>query len=410
MNNNQGNTPLTPAQRAALAEAREFEAQKRKYASSAVSTHNNIQSPQRQTAWQRPVQQIRQAQQPVRMQNENQKRPPVRQGSGAVRNTAYDTREYPKNMNSQGKQQPNRRPLTNNPNPANQNKEDTGEYPSYIRATKKGGYHPSKVKQRHVTKIHRKKLDPYFKAVLFAVGAFLALLLILMMFGVRYSSQTLKSDGSKVKFFGTAKDGEPYNGWLSYSTGEKGSLKEGKRIEYSDGSVYTGPTDDGLRIGQGTMTYKDGSVYKGSFSDNKKNGYGVMTYENGDVYEGYFVNDKREGQGTMTYADGSTYVGAYKNDRKNGRGIMTTIGESVYDGNYIDDIKSGYGVQTFVNGDRYEGNFKNDMRNGEGIYYFANNDRYEGNFKNSSLSGKGKYFWSTGKVYEGMFENGQPVE
>ena len=407
MNNNQGNTALTPAQRAALAEAREAEAQRRKYASAnsnmqnpaARSQTNTVRQPMRQG---QGIQRTTIAGQPakrVQTQNQSTARQP-----NAQRQSIHNTREYPKASAANLRQ--------NNINKQTEVKEDTGEFPSYVRATKRGGYRPAKAKQRHVTKIHRRKFDPHFKAALLAIGALLALFLLLALFGVRYSTVTLKSDGSTVRFFGIAKDGEPYNGWISYSTGEKGSLKEGTTITYSDGSVYTGPTDDGLRTGKGTIKYKNGDKYEGTFADNKKNGYGIMTYANGDKYEGSFINDKREGTGTMTYADGSTYVGEYKNDRKNGKGVMTTIGESVYDGNFVDDIKNGYGVMTYANGDIYEGNFKNDMRNGHGIYhYFATGDTYEGNFKNSQLSGEGTYKWkSTGKVYTGMFENGQPVE
>lgn len=412
------NTTLTPAQRAALAEAREADAQRRKYASATAPVQNANQITRAPQAERQPM---RQGQGIARTASAVAQRPPIRnaqapsyaqnpsRNANAQSRAGHNTKEYPK-ASALRPANANKNYTTNK---QAEQKEDTGEFPSYVRATKKGGYRPARAKQRHVTKIHRRKFDPHFKAALLAIGALLAIILILLIFGVRYSVVTLKSDGSTVRFFGTAKDGEPYNGWLSYSTGEKGNLKDGNTITYSDGSVYKGPTDDGLRTGKGTIKYKNGEYkqYDGTFADNKMNGYGVMVYKNGDKYEGSFVNDKCEGTGTMTYSDGSVYVGEFKNNRKNGYGVMTYANGDQYEGNFVGDIKNGHGIMIYANGDKYEGNFKNDMRNGYGFYYFAAlGDTYEGNFKNSEMSGEGTYKWATGKVYTGMFENGKPVE
>ncbi len=379
MSNKQEYNVLTPQQRASLANAREAEAQLRKRNAAARSA---VSAPM--ATVQRP------------------------------KTVNSNTREYPRIQNStlaapQNRQQrvKSQRPSAHT-NAHQHEKEDTGEFPSYVRAGKRGGYRPQ-TKKRHVARQHRRKLDPKFKAILSALCAVALVVIILLICGVRYSTEKL-DDGSKIRFFGIAKDGEANNGWLSYSTGERGKLKNGNIIEYSDGSVYEGELIDNIRSGFGKLTYANGDEYTGMFVNDKKNGQGTIVYKNGDKYEGNFIDGKRSGNGLLTYADGSTYNGNFENDRKNGYGVMTSVGDSEYKGNFTDDIKNGEGEQIFANGDRYVGNYENDLRNGQGTYYFANGDKYEGSFKNSQIHGEGTYTWATGRVHSGTFENGQIVE
>lgn len=363
MSKNEEYTPMTPAQRAALAEEREMQAQNRRRAQSAQQTV--LKTPN--TA--RPIE-----------------AKPVVSSSG--------TAEYPKVQ----KTAPHTKEQT-----APAKKEDTNEFPTYVRAGK-GGYHPPKVKKRHVAKQHRRRLDPRFKAALLAIGALVLVLIILFACGVRYTKTPL-ADGEEIRFFGIVKDGVAANGWLSYSNGDRGSLKDGNTIEYADGSVYTGDILDCKRSGNGTFTYANGDVYTGAFLEDQKNGQGTLTYANGDVYEGSFRNGMRDGEGKLTYSDGSTFTGTFAEDRKNGQGTYIK-GESTFTGNYVNDIKEGYGEQTFANGDTYKGEYKNDMRNGEGTYTFANGEIYSGNFKDNQMYGQGTFTWPSGRTTSGWFENG----
>ena len=219
MSKNEEYTVMTPAQRAALAQQREMEAQMRKRGVP-QTPQNNVprQRPASQTATaarqrpataqQRPVQSA--GQRPAAPQNRRPQNAPVRKAP-------------PQNM---------------------PNKEDTGEIPAYVRAGR-GGYRPPKTKTRQVINQHRRRLDPRFKAALLALGAVLLVIIILLIAGVRYSTTRL-DDGSKIRFFGISKGGEPTSGWLSYSTGERGKLKDGNYIKYSDGSIYEGAMTDGM--------------------------------------------------------------------------------------------------------------------------------------------------------------------
>ena len=378
MSKNEEYTPMTPAQRAALADARETQAQNRRRAAQGTQT-----AAPRAAAPHRPAQAVSQK---------------------AANTNATRTAEYPKQRRTAQGSAPQKavqkRPIAPQNAPK---KEDTNEFPTYVRAGR-GGYHPPKVKNRHVARQHRRKLDPRFKAVLLAVGALALIFIILLVCGVRYTKTPLAGD-EEIRFFGIVKDGVAQNGWLSYTDGTRGSLKDGNTIEYADGSVYTGNIIDCKRSGQGIFTYANGDVYVGAFLEDEMNGQGTLTYANGDKYEGSFQNGMRSGQGTLTYADGSTYEGAFAEDRKNGQGTYTS-GNTLFVGNYVNDIKEGYGEQTFSNGDTYKGEYKNDMRNGEGTYTFANGEIYTGNFKDNQMYGQGTFTWPSGRTTSGWFENG----
>ena len=73
---------------------------------------------------------------------------------------------------------------------------------------------------------------------------------------------------------------------------------------YSDGTVYSGSFENGLRRGEGVNTWASGSVYSGSWKNGKKHGEGVYTWADGHVYSGSYENDNRHGQGVMSYASG----------------------------------------------------------------------------------------------------------
>lgn len=99
---------------------------------------------------------------------------------------------------------------------------------------------------------------------------------------------------------------------------------------YSDGSVYVGGWERGLRHssipatwirpdgmqyegtwvndfkhGKGTQRFSDGAEYKGEFAKGYEHGTGIKTYPSGEKYEGRFRFGKRDGPGVLTSADGT---------------------------------------------------------------------------------------------------------
>ncbi|EFC38617.1 predicted protein [Naegleria gruberi] len=165
------------------------------------------------------------------------------------------------------------------------------------------------------------------------------------------------------------------------------------RIEYPDGSVYTGELLDDNRHGQGyyfTPNYthvgdweKDkkngqaiieytslGDKYEGNFVDNFPDGKGTFTFRDGSVYCGEFEKGCRHGEGTLTYGDGVTkYEGEWAKDKQTGKAIITYL-EGVYEGEVVDGKRQGHGTFTYANGDIYDGEWVNDQKQGKGIYFF----------------------------------------
>ena len=79
------------------------------------------------------------------------------------------------------------------------------------------------------------------------------------------------------KYVGAFKDGAP-SGY-------------GKRL-YSDGSIYEGEFEYGVRSGRGAFTNKeDGSKYRGEWKGDKKNGYGACQFSDGTVFRGEWKDD-----------------------------------------------------------------------------------------------------------------------
>lgn len=355
------NKTLTAAERAALANAREREAQRRKYAA----------------------------------QPQNNPRPTASARTPVSKN--QNTNEYPKAVR--------RAPVKKAPQRSANEKVDTGEFPTYVRIGK-GGYHPPKSQKRRVAKKNRRPLDPKIKAVIAAVAAVALIFIILLIAGVRYTTYNL-SDGGKIKFFGTVKGGVPASGWISTSDGAKGSLKQ-NRIEYSDGSVYEGAVVNAMRAGAGKMTYKNGDVYEGTFIEDKMNGSFTVNYANGDSYIGPIINNVRSGYGTVSYKQSNgydIYEGEFAADKKNGKGKMTYADGNVYEGEFENDLKSGKGVLNYAGGDVFDGTYVNDIRD-EGTYKFANGATFVGKFEQNESNQmlEGTYTYTNGTSVTGKFD------
>lgn len=241
-------------------------------------------------------------------------------------------------------------------------------------------------------------------AVLFAGVAFA----IVYFSGYRQITFT-DNDGKVTKFIGKVdENGDPFVGNVYFPDGTKAKIDlANNKIEYSDGKVYVGETENLAPNGSGKLTFLSGEYYDGDFVNGEMTGYGVYVYAEsiGDKYEGDMVVGKRDGTGKYTWADGSTYEGGYKADRKNGTGVYSWADGSSYSGEYVNDVKNGKGVYIYANGDTYDGEFTDDVRQGEGTYTWANGEKYIGEFKNNMMDGHGIYFWPTGRSYEGTFKD-----
>ena len=72
-------------------------------------------------------------------------------------------------------------------------------------------------------------------------------------------------------------------------------------------------TKDMKHQGQFIYKYSNGDVFEGNYENGVKHGYGKMTWSNGDVYEGNWQNDDLHGYGKYTWASGKVYKGNWKN-------------------------------------------------------------------------------------------------
>lgn len=377
------NRTMTSQERAALANAREAEAQRRKYAS---------QSMQRQ---------------PQPAQSVNRTQIPQRQNKSAVQipsQARSNTQEYPKaNQRPAASKTPRAMGAVQN---RVEEKSDTGEFPSYVR-TGKGGYHPPKTPKRVVAKQHRRKLDPKFKAAIAAVCTVFAIIIIMLIAGFRYNTYKLPETKGEIRFFGIVRGGVPTSGWISSSDGTKGRLKKGS-IKYSDGSLYEGGIVNAMRSGEGTLTLSNGDVYKGNFSENELNGKGTIVYAKGNTYEGSFVNGKKDGYGILKYKTENgfdVYEGEFANDKRNGSGIMTYSTGDVYTGEFKDDLKHGEGVYTHKSGRTFEGTYENNLRK-EGRFEFENGAVFVGTFESNSTNQmlEGTYTYANGSSVTGRYD------
>ena len=93
-----------------------------------------------------------------------------------------------------------------------------------------------------------------------------------------------------------------FSGWYVCRGGDK----------YKDvnGGTFT---KDMKRQGQFIYKYSNGDVFEGNYENGVKHGYGKMTWSNGDVYEGNWQNDDLHGYGKYTWASGKVYKGNWKN-------------------------------------------------------------------------------------------------
>lgn len=217
------------------------------------------------------------------------------------------------------------------------------------------------------------------------------------------------------------------------------------------GGVYTGTTDFGAFVGEGTFksntgttyqgTWVDNSIvgqgsilvpsigsYSGDFLDSKKSGIGTFAWDDGSVYEGEWRNDAMDGQGSYTSNSGVTYVGTFRGNLFSD-GTCTFTNETgdyslFYVDKQIDKVTIRYtsgvtysgdcgintidrtGVMSYPNGDNYSGSYEGGKRCGQGIYTWNFGDKYDGTWSNDFMDGLGTYTFASGEYYTGTFKEG----
>ena len=245
-----------------------------------------------------------------------------------------------------------------------------------------------------------------------ALAVIAAGVILLHVNGFRYTV-CHRLNGTDVKFLGRIdRDGVPVSGVIMFPDGTRAKVdKNDHSIEYSNGSVYSGPLNEVFeREGSGKLTTSGGDVYEGEFVADRLYGTGKYTFANGDVYEGGFVNNVKSGTGKYVYADGEIYEGGFEGDMREGAGKMTKPDGTSFTGYYHLGLKTGQGRFEYPNGDVYEGEFLADMRHGKGVYVWADGERYEGDFEYNNINGYGTYEWTDGRAsYTGYFKNGEIV-
>ncbi|MCL2212269.1 MAG: hypothetical protein FWB93_00330 [Oscillospiraceae bacterium] len=287
--------------------------------------------------------------------------------------------------------------------------------------------------------------------VIFAL--LIAVLLAFTVLGFSYSRHPVTDlatgERHTVTFFGRQnRDGQLLTGTLHMPNGLRGSvslLTTGEqRIEFNDGSVFTGQIVDFQRTGEGRLELSNGDVFIGYFRNNQPNGRGRYIFLNGDVFEGYFLNGvphcppqhigRLDCGCTYTWATAaddapqSRFEGNFYNGYRHGMGRYFFENGSRYEGPFY---RNRMHTRYYVNGearendgilyifrghnqetgepifDRYVGAFYNDVRTGWGIYMWGGSGAmFEGEFYNNRMHGSGTYTWPSGRTYTGYFEDG----
>lgn len=170
-----------------------------------------------------------------------------------------------------------------------------------------------------------------------------------------------------------------------------------------DGGRYFGPLVDGKLHGEGRLEWEDGTVYTGGFEKGLMSGRGVlkdMDFE----YSGEFRKGHFEGRGELVRGDGTRYLGQFVRGHMEGQGRLETQAGAVYEGDFRRDAFTGEGVLTRKDGSRHAGRFVDWQPKGPGRYVDTEGNVYEGRF-DGSLDGPGRKVEADGTTYEGEFKD-----
>jgi hypothetical protein len=128
----------------------------------------------------------------------------------------------------------------------------------------------------------------------------------------------------------TKKNGQQLSGWWEH--GEFCTMLEVPanmiptftgicRTVDSDGHVFFGTFQDGVREGYGRMEYRNGDVYDGTWHKGLYEGIGSHSTELGH-FVGNFVGGLRCGKGAFTWSHGGLYTGEFRNNYREGMGVQ----------------------------------------------------------------------------------------
>ena len=136
------------------------------------------------------------------------------------------------------------------------------------------------------------------------------------------------------------------------------------RIEYSDGSVYTGNVVNSRPHGVGELTLPAHQrAYEGEFVEGLPNGAGKTTFDSGDVYRGAHQNGMIFGKGKLDRANGDVYRGQFRQDSQNGFFILAQ-GRFARNGG-TEPVEGVFEIDLTENGDDSDGNEGGSARDGE---------------------------------------------
>lgn len=102
--------------------------------------------------------------------------------------------------------------------------------------------------------------------------------------------------------------------------------------------TYTGETDFGYLVGEGTFEFISGTTYTGHWNNNEMNGLGVLNIPNEGSYTGEFIDSQKSGQGVFNWADGAIYDGTWENDQMDGLGTYNSPDGVTYTGTFKENI------------------------------------------------------------------------
>lgn len=92
-------------------------------------------------------------------------------------------------------------------------------------------------------------------------------------------------------------------------------------LRFGTGDAAPGCASGDCQNGYGTINYSDGYVYTGYFQDGLRHGYGKIVGRDGYTLEGFWSNGNMDGIGTITWPDGTFFVGEFRRGKQDGYGI-----------------------------------------------------------------------------------------
>lgn len=206
---------------------------------------------------------------------------------------------------------------------------------------------------------------------------------------------------------------------MSYTYGQtqkpkclKGNCKnKPSKIQYPDGSIYSGDFHKKMKHGQGEMIYSNGETYKGAWINDSISGFGIYIFSDGTRYEGNWKNNKAEGFGKLLHPNGSSHSGEWKNNNEHGKGVFIDAKGNEYSGEWINGSMTGqFTVIYKKNKNIFQGYIEKGSYHGFGKFTYKDGSIYsvyEGNFKHGKKHGKGTMTYKCGLVYIGEWKDDQ---